>query len=195
VTTSARPDKAVLRREALARRTTAYLSTGAALRDAVLGLPELSTATCVTAYVARMAEPDTAPLIDELHRRGIRVLLPVLLPDLDLDWAADDGERHRSSVHRGLTEPTGTPLGRDAIAQADVILAPALAVDRTGVRLGYGGGCYDRALTRIRPDALVVALLHEGELLEEPLPAEDHDRRVDAVALPSGVVRLTGANS
>jgi 5-formyltetrahydrofolate cyclo-ligase len=68
-------------------------------------------------------------------------------------------------------------------------------VDRTGVRLGYGGGCYDRALTRIRPGALVVALLHEGELLEEPLPAEDHDRRVDAVALPSGVVRLTGANS
>ena len=124
----------------------------------------------MTAYVARMAEPDTAPLIAELHRRGVRVLLPVLLPDLDLDWAVDDGERHRSSVHRGLTEPTGTPLGPTAIAAADVILAPALAVDRRGVRLGYGGGCYDRALTRIRPDALVVALLHDGELLDDPLP-------------------------
>ncbi|MFL6099512.1 MAG: 5-formyltetrahydrofolate cyclo-ligase [Actinomycetales bacterium] len=190
MTTTARPDKAELRRQALARRATADLSTGAALRDAVLALPELSTATCVTAYVARMAEPDTAPLIDELHRRGTRVLLPVLLPDLDLDWAPDDGERHRSSVHRGLTEPTGTPLGRDAIAEADVVLAPALAVDRSGVRLGYGGGCYDRALTRIRPGTLVVALLHEGELRDEPLPAEDHDRRVDAVALPSGVVRI-----
>ena len=59
------------------------------------------------------------------------------------------------------------------------------------MRLGYGGGCYDRALTRIRPDALVVALLHDGELLDDPLPTEAHDRRVDAVAMPSGVVRLS----
>jgi 5-formyltetrahydrofolate cyclo-ligase len=192
VSTSARPDKSQLRRTALERRTTVDLRTGEAIRDAVLGLPELSSASCVTAYVARKAEPDTGPLIAELHRRGVRVLLPVLLPDLDLDWAADDGERHRSEVHRGLTEPTSRPLGPTAIATADVILAPALAVDRRGVRLGYGGGCYDRALTRIRPDALVVALLHDGELLDDPLPAEPHDRRVDAVAMPSGVVRLSG---
>jgi 5-formyltetrahydrofolate cyclo-ligase len=190
VTTSARPDKAELRKQALERRTTVDRHTGEALCAAVLALPELQAATCVTAYVARMAEPDTAPLIAELHQRGVRVLLPVLLPDLDLDWAVDDGERHRSSVHRGLTEPAGPPIGRDAIGEADVILAPALAVDRSGVRLGYGGGCYDRALTRTRPDALVVALLHDGELRDEPLPAEPHDRRVDAVAMPSGVVRL-----
>jgi 5-formyltetrahydrofolate cyclo-ligase len=192
VTTSARLDKPGLRRDALARRANVDLRTGEALRDAVLALREMAAASCVTAYVARMAEPDTAPLIVELHRRGVRVLLPVLLPDLDLDWAVDDGERHRSSVHRGLTEPAGTPLGPEAIAAADVILAPALAVDRSGVRLGYGGGCYDRALTRIRPDALVVALLHDGELRDEPLPAEPHDRRVDAVAMPSGAVRLGG---
>jgi 5-formyltetrahydrofolate cyclo-ligase len=192
VSTSARPDKSQLRRHVLERRTTVDPRTGEALRDAVLGLPEVASASCVTAYVARKAEPDTAPLIAELHRRGVRVLLPVLLPDLDLDWADDDGERHRSGVHRGLTEPMGTPLGIDAIAAADVILAPALAVDPSGVRLGYGGGCYDRALTRSRPDALVIALLHDGELLDEPLPAEPHDRRVDAVAMPSGVVRLSG---
>ena len=190
MTTSARPDKSQLRRDVLERRTNVDLRTGPALAEAVLGLPEVASASCVTAYVARMAEPDTAPLIAELHRRGVRVLLPVLLPDLDLDWDVEDGERHRSSVHRGLTEPTGTSLGRTAIAAADVILAPALAVDRRGVRLGYGGGCYDRALSRIRPDALVVALLHDGELLDDPLPAEPHDRRVDAVAMPSGVVRL-----
>ena len=122
VTTSARPDKSQLRRDARQRRTNVDLRTGAALCEAVLGLPEVASASCVTAYVARMAEPDTAPLIAELHRRGVRVLLPVLLPDLDLDWAVDDGERHRSSVHRGLTEPTGTPLGPAAIAAADVIL-------------------------------------------------------------------------
>jgi 5-formyltetrahydrofolate cyclo-ligase len=190
VTSSARLDKADLRRAALQRRESADPTTGEALRDVVLAAPELSTASCVTAYVARMAEPDTAPLIAELHRQGVRVLLPVLLPDLDLDWASDEGGRHRSAVHRGLVEPTSTPLGRDAIGQADVVLAPALAVDRTGVRLGYGGGCYDRALTRIGPEVFVLALLHEGELLDELLPAEAHDRRVDAVAMPSGLVRL-----
>ena len=67
---------------------------------------------------------------------------------------------------------------------------PALAVDRSGIRLGNGGGCYDRALARVAPDVLVVALLHDGELTDEPLPAEAHDRPVDAVATPSGVVRL-----
>jgi 5-formyltetrahydrofolate cyclo-ligase len=187
------PDKQQLRQAALERRKGADLLTGEQLRDVVLALPEVQRATCVSAYVARMAEPDTAPLIAALHERGVRVLLPVLLPDLDLDWADDDGERHRSGVHRGLTEPAGTPLGVTAITRADVVLAPALAVDRTGVRLGYGGGCYDRALTRIGPDTLVVALLHEGELRDEPLPAEPHDRRVDAVAQPSGLVRLGGS--
>ena len=67
---------------------------------------------------------------------------------------------------------------------------PALTVDRTGIRLGYGGGCYDRALARARPDALLVALLRDGELVADPLPAEPHDRRVHAVAMPSGLVRL-----
>ena len=96
----------------------------------------------------------------------------MLLPDRDLDWAAGDG----------------APLGPVAVADCDVVLVPALAVDRRGVRLGRGGGSYDRALGRAR--GLVVALLHEGELHDEPLPAEPHDVPVDAVALPGGLVRL-----
>ena len=46
-------------------------------------------------------------------------------------------------------------------------------------------------VTTSRPDALLVALLHEGELSEHPLPVEPHDRRVGAVALPSGAVRIS----
>ena len=77
-------------------------------------------------------------------------------------------------------------------AKADVVLAPALAVDRTGARLGRGGGSYDRALARVRPDALVVALLHDGELLPpgQTVPTEPHDRRVAAAAEPIGLTRL-----
>ena len=182
--------KSDLRRAARERRRAAGTQPGQALSDVVLGLPELATASCVAAYVARPGEPETAPLLAELGRRGVRVLLPVLLPDLDLDWAADEGPRVHSTLTPSLVEPAGARLGPAGIGAADVVLVPALNVDRSGVRLGYGGGCYDRALTRTRPGALLIALLHDGELIEEPLPAEPHDQRVQAVATPSGVVRL-----
>lgn len=96
----------------------------------------------------------------------------MLLPDRDLAWRA---------------WPDGEPLGSDAVAGCDVVLVPALAVDRAGVRLGRGGGSYDRALRRAR--GLLVALLHEGELVDA-LPHEPHDVPVDVAALPSGLVRL-----
>jgi 5-formyltetrahydrofolate cyclo-ligase len=183
-------DKSALRAAARERRRGANRQAGAALRDVLLTLPELQAASCVAAYVARSAEPDTAPILDSLAARGMRVLLPVLQADMDLDWAVDDGPRVHSTLTPSLVEPAGPSLGPDGIAQADVVLVPALTVDRSGVRLGYGGGCYDRALTRVRPDALLVALLHDGELTDDPLPVEPHDRRVHAVAMPSGLIRL-----
>ena len=66
---------------------------------------------------------------------------------------------------------------------------PALAVSRSGMRLGRGGGSYDRALARAE-SAFTVALLHDGELLDE-VPAEPHDRPVDAVITPAdGLIEL-----
>jgi 5-formyltetrahydrofolate cyclo-ligase len=183
-------DKPALRARARERRRAANLLTGQAIRDVALALPELGAASCVAAYIARMGEPDTTPLLAALRSRGVEVLLPVLRPDLDLDWAADDGGRQPSTVRAGLAEPVGPPLGLDALARAQVVIVPALAVDQSGGRLGYGGGSYDRALVRRSPTAYVVALLHEGELSSEPLPVEAHDVRVDAVVLPSGVVRF-----
>jgi 5-formyltetrahydrofolate cyclo-ligase len=113
-------------------------------------------------------------------------LLPILLPDGDLDWAVNTGEYVEN--HLGLREPAGPRLGTDAIARCDLVLVPALAVDRRGYRLGRGGGSYDRALRRAT--GFTVALLHDGELVDE-VPTEPHDVAVDAVATPSlGVVRL-----
>jgi 5-formyltetrahydrofolate cyclo-ligase len=106
-------------------------------------------------------------------------LLPVVTPDWDLDWAVHDGSTARC---RGLLEPTGPRLGPDALATCDLVLVPALLVDRTGTRLGKGGGCYDRALPRTA--GLTVALLADDELVDE-LPAEPHDVRVRAVATPT----------
>lgn len=185
-------DKRSLRAAARERRRERAPGTGQALRDRVLSLPEVAGASTVTAYVARPGEPETAPLLEALADRGIRVLQPVLRSDFDLDWAEDDGSRATSEVHASLSEPTGGRLGPEAVREADVLLVPALAVDRSGIRLGNGKGCYDRALARVRPGSLVVALLHDGEVSDEPLPAEPHDRPVDVVVTPSAVLRLRG---
>jgi 5-formyltetrahydrofolate cyclo-ligase len=182
--------KTLARRAARERRRTVNEPAGEALRDAVLSLSELSGARTVTAYIARTGEPDTGPLLAELAARGVRVLQPVLRPDFDLDWVVDDGSRLVSEVHDSLSEPSGPRLGPEGIGAADLVLVPALAVDRSGMRLGHGGGCYDRALTRVAPGVLVVALLNDGEITDTPIPAEPHDRRVDAVATPSGVLRF-----
>ena len=162
---------------------------GPALAARVLALPEVSAATTVAAYVAGPLEPATAVLVEQLRTRGVRVLLPVVLPDLDLDWALDDGSRH-AGPGLGILEPGGPRLGRGAIAGADVVHVPALAVDFRGARLGQGGGCYDRALARARADVLVVALLHDDELLTKPVPTDEHDRPVGAAVTPLRVVRF-----
>jgi 5-formyltetrahydrofolate cyclo-ligase len=175
-------------RAARRRRDDAAVAACAPLLAAgVEGLPAVRTARVVATYLSTGREPPTTALLAGWRARGLTVLLPVVLPDLDLDWARDDGTR-RPGALRGVAEPAGTPLGRDAVARADVLLVPALAVDPQGRRLGQGGGSFDRALGRARPDALVVALLHDDELVDGPLPVEPHDRPVDVVVTPSRVL-------
>lgn len=149
---------------------------------------EVQRAATVAAYVSIGQEPGTGPLLDLLASAGKRVVLPVLLPDNDLDWATYDGPAGLAGARRGLLEPTGPRLGPDAVATADVVLVPALAVDRHGMRLGRGGGSYDRALGRVPLGTFVCAVLYDGELLDE-VPHDDHDRSVTAVVTPSGLTR------
>lgn len=155
-----------------------------ALGEQLLAWEPVRRAATVAAYVSVPGEPGTGPLLEALLAQGRHVLLPVVRPDLDLDWARYDGDL--TPARRGLLEPTGRRLGVGAVAGADVVLVPALAVDRSGMRLGRGGGCYDRALARVPVGTPVCALLHEDELVDQ-VPAEPHDRPVAAVALPSGI--------
>ena len=150
---------------------------------------DLRRAATVAAYVSVDTEPGTGPLLDRLRAMGRRVVVPVVLPDLDLDWAVYDGPDSLARARRGLLEPTGPRLGLDAVATADVVLTPGLAVDRRGMRLGQGGGCYDRALGRVPVGTFTCTLLYDGELLDE-VPSEAHDRPVTAVVTPSGLTRI-----
>lgn len=149
-------------------------------------VPRVGTGEPVTlaAYVPVADEPGGPELARVLQAAApaATLLLPVLRDDLDLDWAVYRGEL--VAAGRGLQEPSGPRLGVDAVATADLVVVPALAVDRRGTRLGRGGGSYDRALARVRPTVPVVALLHDGELCHGDLPAEPHDRPVTAVITP-----------
>lgn len=193
---SAKHDKEVLRRELLemrARLTADDLRRrGDLLAARADALPELADAQTVAAYVSFGSEPDTRALIDALHARGARVLLPVLLPDNDLDWAAYEGAEQLRAGRLGLREPAGPRLGVTAVTGADAVLLPGLAVDRRGRRLGRGGGSYDRVLARLdtaaAPSALVV-LLYDHEV-REVLPLEAHDRPVHAAVTPSRLLRF-----
>lgn len=145
-------------------------------------------AATVAAYVSVNGEPGTGPLLDGLRAAGKRVVLPVTLPDLDLDWAVYTGPDDLAPARYGLLEPTGDRLGVDAIGTADVVLVPALAVSPTGVRLGRGGGCYDRALGRVPVGTFTCALLYDEEVGVD-VPVEPHDRPVLAAATPTGIRR------
>jgi 5-formyltetrahydrofolate cyclo-ligase len=175
-------DKAADRRERRARRREVAAARDRAADDRALAAAGTDLARrlgvragdAVALYDARGAEPPTAGLVTALRADGIRVLLPITEPDLDLDWA-------------DAADPAGRPLGRAAIGSASLVLAPGLAVDRRGTRLGQGGGCYDRALPRRAPGVRVVVLLHPGELVEGPLPRDPHDVPVDGALTADGV--------
>ncbi len=144
----------------------------------------------VAAYVSVGTEPSTEGLIFALWKRGTYVLLPVLLPDGDLDWASYEGPDSLQAGPRGLLQPAEPRRGVMSITSADLVIAPALAVDRAGRRLGRGGGSYDRALARVGSAVLTIALLYDGELVSQ-VPAGDHDQAVRAVAQPGqGISRL-----
>jgi 5-formyltetrahydrofolate cyclo-ligase len=155
-----------------------------ALRDAVLELPQVEMAGTIAAYYSIGTEPDTHGLVYALWKRGTYVLLPILLPDGDLDWASYEGPESLLPGPRGLLEPGEPPRGPGAVSRADVVLVPALAVDRSGNRLGRGGGSYDRVLARVAPLIPVIAPIYDDELLDT-VPTDPHDRPVTHVARPS----------
>jgi 5-formyltetrahydrofolate cyclo-ligase len=166
----------------LARPEPERAAATAAMTCALLG--GLAGTRALAAYVPEPAEPGYGRVPAAFTQLGARVLLPVVPSEgSELAWAVDTGRLAPGRF--GLLEPVGPRLGPTAIGIADVVVVPAVAVARDGVRLGRGGGYYDRALRHVRPDAVVVALVFDDEFVDE-LPAEPHDRRVTAVVTPSG---------
>jgi 5-formyltetrahydrofolate cyclo-ligase len=186
-----RSPKAALRDRLLAQRRSgtpsARRAAAIAVHATLLSLVRRVRPSTIAAYVPVGTEPG-GPDLPAMLASAARLLLPVLLADNDLDWAAYDGSLAAGT--RGMLQPTGPWLGVDAVRQATLVVVPALAVDRSGMRLGRGGGSYDRVLARLPADVLTVALLNDGELLDA-VPTEAHDRPVGAAITPSGGLTLS----
>lgn len=135
----------------------------------LISAQEIQNAQVVASYISYGLEPDTSELNEKLKSLGKTVVTPRMLEDKDLEWLDQDNQ-----VFTG---------------ELDVVIMPALHIDRNGNRLGQGGGSYDRALKRIA--AWRVALVYPGELTSEEIPCEPHDQKVHAAATAEILVRFT----
>jgi 5-formyltetrahydrofolate cyclo-ligase len=159
--------------------------------------PVVSSGSTVCAYVPVGTEPGSIEMLDMLLRRSGRVLLPVARTSgpgnngtpVPLRW----GEYRPGALvpgQWGLLEPAEPVLPASALAEATLVIVPALAVDRRGVRLGRGRGFYDRSLNGRDPQARLVAIVRDVEFVDE-LPAEPHDVPMTHVITPQrGVMAL-----
>ncbi|MGY1705478.1 5-formyltetrahydrofolate cyclo-ligase [Geodermatophilus sp. SYSU D00697] len=178
--------KAMLRTrfQALRASRTSEARAAAAAAVAATLLRGLAGVRTLAAFVPDPTEPGAGRLPAAYTQLRARVLLPVVPADgRELGWAVDTGRLAPGRF--GLMEPVGPRLGPTAIGAAEVVVVPAVAASRSGVRLGRGGGYYDRALRHARADAQLVAVVFDDELVDD-LPSEPHDRRVTAVVTPSG---------
>ncbi|WP_144208755.1 5-formyltetrahydrofolate cyclo-ligase [Mycobacterium tilburgii] len=190
------PTKAALREQVLAARSRVAVEIRAAeaqklkehLRLAV------SSGSTVCAYVPVGTEPGSVPMLDMLLARARRVLLPVARTIGDgtpmrLRWGLYR-PRELVSGRWGLQEPPEPWLPESALAEAELVVVPALAVDRRGARLGRGRGFYDRSLDARNPQARLIAMVRDAEFVAE-LPADPHDVPMTHVITPTrGVIAL-----
>ena len=153
----------------------------------ILDAAEFSDTRIVASYMSYGYEPSTHELNQEIVRRGFTLLLPQLLPDKNLSWHIWDGSESSLKKRGKVMEPVfGEEVAPDTI---DVVIVPALHLNRAGYRLGQGGGSYDRALSAM--SAWSVALIYPHEITSEELPIESHDQPVNAAATPDLLIRFS----
>jgi len=182
--------KRALRAEIRARRriapSTERERCAAAITRRLIELAESVDAKSVAAYLSTVDEPSTRGFLAWAHAAGIRVLLPISRPDGLLDWAPYDG-RGEELDWLGMPQPTTELLSPLAVNDVDLIIVPAAAVDRHGMRMGWGRGYFDRTIGSMQQRPPVYAVVFDPELIDS-VPAERHDEPVDGAVMPGATV-------
>jgi len=160
------------------------LRLATAVEERVFALPELGAARTVLLFYSFGSEVETSEMARRVHMEGKRLLLPFLEAEkmeaaevLPEDELVPSAYGPREPARRVAVDP----------AEVDVVIAPGLAFDREGYRLGYGGGHYDQYLSRMGGRALRIGIGFAGQLLER-VPREPADERLDLVVTDAGIV-------
>jgi 5-formyltetrahydrofolate cyclo-ligase len=143
----------------------------------------------IAAYLSRPNEPGTRDFLAWACARGIRVILPVSRDDGLLDWAPYDPNDEMEDI-AGMPAPTTEVLSPMAIDNVGLIIVPAATVDRTGMRMGWGQGYFDKTLGSMQKCPPVYAVIFDDELVDS-VPSEVHDKTVNGVVTPSGILRFS----
>jgi len=162
--------KAALRASAKGARGRSRAEAARSAVARLLLLEELGRARVVACYRAIGDEVPVEEAADACRARGASVVYPVVV-GAELELAADPSQTERVAAE-----------------SVDLFIVPGLLFDRTGMRLGRGGGHYDRLLARRRGDALAVGVCFEDRVVDA-LPRERWDVRMDLVVTDEGVIR------
>ena len=146
-------------------------------------------ARSISCFLSIPTEPGTRAFVAGAVARGIRVLLPITRADGLLDWsvATPDGDIGEGMF--GLPEPIGEVLGPIAVNDVDLLVIPAAAVDRTGMRLGWGRGYFDKTIGSMERCPPVYAVVYDSEVLDE-VPSDRLDQPVTGVVTPTQTLTL-----
>jgi 5-formyltetrahydrofolate cyclo-ligase len=187
-------EKRALRAELRERRQLLSEAQRESAASAIAGrLDELIAdlgAESISCFLSTTTEPGTRDFVRAAVQRGIRVLLPVTRGDGLLDWAVATDDDEISEGLYGLPEPTGEVLGPIAVNDVDLMIIPAAAVDRTGMRMGWGRGYFDKTIGSMEKCPPVYAVLYDSEVLDS-LPREVHDQPVTGVVTPTRTLLLS----
>jgi 5-formyltetrahydrofolate cyclo-ligase len=190
-------DKRALRADLRERR---QLLSAAALERAAAGvrvqldlLVDSLGARSISCFLSTPTEPGTREFVEAALERGIRVLLPITRTDGLLDWAVAEPGGDIAEGLFGLPEPVGEVLGPIAVNDVDLLVIPAAAVDRRGMRLGWGRGYFDKTIGSMERCPPVYAVVFDSELVDE-VPRDVHDQPVSGIVTPTQTITFAAAS-
>lgn len=178
------------RRQLLSQSARDTAATG--VRTQLDALVEQRGARSISCFLSTTTEPGTRQFVAEAVARGIRVLLPVTRTDGLLDWAVADPSGDITEGLFGLPEPVGELLGPIAVNDVDLLVIPAAAVDRSGWRLGWGRGYFDKTIGSMERCPPVYAVVYDSEYVDE-VPHDVHDQPVTGIVTPTRTLTFAPA--
>lgn len=131
-------------------------------------------------------EPNTIPFINWALENELKVLLPKSRVDGLLDWVVFTGQEMQPGLF-GVPEPAGETLSPLSVGDTDLMLIPACAIDRSGNRLGWGKGFFDRSISSMENRPPIFAVVHDNEILAQ-LPVDGHDEPVTGAVTPTQIL-------